>query len=78
MSDQATFRQRPDVAGIFRLYAVALDSPTDELGDEAQILDTASVVFNDTGPIRVATRAREFVTARVTNDAVVLGRVNVR
>lgn len=60
------------------MYAVALDSRSGKFGPETELLDAASVAFNDTGPISVAVGDGEFVTARVTTGKVVLGRVNVR
>jgi hypothetical protein len=60
------------------MYAAALDSRSGKFGLEAELLDAASVAFNDTGPISVAVGDGEFVTARVTTGTVVLGRVNVR
>lgn len=60
------------------MYAVALDSRSGKFGSEAELLDAASVAFNDTGPISVAVGDGEFVTARVTTGTVLLGRVNVR
>lgn len=60
------------------IYAVGLDSRTGKFGPEAELLDAASVAFNDSGPISVAVGDGEFVTARVTTGTVILGRVNVR
>jgi hypothetical protein len=60
------------------MYAVALDSRTGALGPEAELLDAAAMAYNDTAPISIAVGDGEFVTARVTNGAVLLGRANVR
>jgi hypothetical protein len=60
------------------MYAVALDSRTGALGPEAELLDAAAMAYNDTAPISIAVGDGEFVTARVMNGAVLLGRANVR